>query len=197
MHILVTNDDGIHSPALMQLKQQLAGLGTVTVIAPDRNQSATSQSLTRHRPLRIHPHGDEVYSVDGTPAHGYLRSAYQQQGRYAQAIAEIRRALELSGGSPRYLANLGVAQALSGDQHAARQTLAELLRLNKQQHIQPFHLASVYMALDGREQAFAWLEKAYQERGVWLLFLHLDPLFDRLRSDARFTDLLSRVGLLH
>ncbi len=68
MHILVTNDDGIHSPALMQLRSQLSAFGRVTVVAPDRNQSATSQSLTLHRPLRIHPHGDEVYSVDGTPA---------------------------------------------------------------------------------------------------------------------------------
>ena len=68
MHILVTNDDGIHSPALLQLKAQLSAFGRVTVVAPDRNQSATSQSLTLHRPLRIHPHGDDVYSVDGTPA---------------------------------------------------------------------------------------------------------------------------------
>ena len=130
-----------------------------------------------------------------TPAHGYLGLAYQQQGRYPQALAEFRRALELSGGSPRYLANLGVAQALAGQQRAARQTLAELLRINTQQHVQPFHLASVYTALDEREQAFAWLEKAYQERGVWLLFLHLDPLFDRLRPDARFANLLFRLGL--
>jgi len=68
VNILVTNDDGIHSPALMQLRAQLSAFGRVTVVAPDRNQSATSQSLTLHRPLRIHPHGDEVYSVDGTPA---------------------------------------------------------------------------------------------------------------------------------
>lgn len=67
MHILVTNDDGIHSPALSQLQRVLGAFGDVTVIAPDRNQSATSHSLTLHRPLRIHPHGDRVYSVDGTP----------------------------------------------------------------------------------------------------------------------------------
>lgn len=67
MHILVTNDDGIHSPALRELQSVLRAFGEVTVIAPDRNQSATSHSLTLHRPLRIHPHGDAVYSVDGTP----------------------------------------------------------------------------------------------------------------------------------
>lgn len=67
MHFLVTNDDGIGSVALKQLREQLAPLGRVTIIAPDRNQSATSQALTLHRPLRIHAHEDGVYSVDGTP----------------------------------------------------------------------------------------------------------------------------------
>ncbi len=67
MRILVTNDDGIHSPALLALQRVLRAFGDVTVIAPDRNQSATSHSLTLHRPLRIHPHGEGVYSVDGTP----------------------------------------------------------------------------------------------------------------------------------
>jgi len=67
MNILVTNDDGIASPALRQLRQQLQAFGRVTIIAPDRNQSATSQSLTLHRPLRIHALEPDVYSVDGTP----------------------------------------------------------------------------------------------------------------------------------
>ncbi len=67
MNILLTNDDGIGSPALAQLRLQLSAFGRVTTVAPDRNQSASSQSLTLHRPLRIHPHGEDVYSVDGTP----------------------------------------------------------------------------------------------------------------------------------
>ena len=68
MHFLVTNDDGIQSPALLQLRSQLSAFGRVTIIAPDRNQSATSQALTLHRPLRIHPVEEGVWSVDGTPA---------------------------------------------------------------------------------------------------------------------------------
>ena len=68
MHFLVTNDDGIQSPALEQLRRHLSAFGRVTVIAPDRNQSATSQALTLHRPLRIHPVADDVWTVDGTPA---------------------------------------------------------------------------------------------------------------------------------
>ena len=68
MHFLVTNDDGIQSPALEQLRARLSALGRVTVIAPDRNQSATSQALTLHRPLRIRALDEHTYSVDGTPA---------------------------------------------------------------------------------------------------------------------------------
>jgi 5'-nucleotidase len=65
--ILLSNDDGIFAPALRALRQQLSGLGRVITVAPDRDQSATSHSLTLHRPFRIHRHDEDVYSVDGTP----------------------------------------------------------------------------------------------------------------------------------
>lgn len=67
MNILITNDDGIFAPALRALRTELAGLGRVITVAPDRDQSATSHSLTLHRPFRIHRHDVDVYSVDGTP----------------------------------------------------------------------------------------------------------------------------------
>ena len=67
MNILVTNDDGILAPALQALKAQLSPLGRVVIVAPDRDQSATSHSLTLHRPFRIQRHDTDVYSVDGTP----------------------------------------------------------------------------------------------------------------------------------
>jgi 5'-nucleotidase len=67
MNILVTNDDGVHAPALEALAAALGALGRVTVVVPDRDQSATSHSLTLHRPLRIHRHGSNRFSVDGTP----------------------------------------------------------------------------------------------------------------------------------
>jgi 5'-nucleotidase len=80
MNVLVTNDDGIHAPALDALRSALGELGTVTIVAPDRDQSATSHSLTLHRPLRIHRHDEHRFSIDGTPTdcvliayHGLLR----------------------------------------------------------------------------------------------------------------------------
>jgi 5'-nucleotidase len=67
VNILLTNDDGIHAPALRVLAEELAALGRVMLVAPDRDQSATSHSLTLHRPLRIHRHGEREFSIDGTP----------------------------------------------------------------------------------------------------------------------------------
>ena len=67
MNILITNDDGIFAPALRALRTELGALGRVITVAPDRDQSATSHSLTLHRPFRIRRHDVDVYSVDGTP----------------------------------------------------------------------------------------------------------------------------------
>jgi 5'-nucleotidase len=80
MRILLTNDDGIASPALDQLRRVLSPFGRVITIAPDRNQSATSQSLTLYRPLRIHEVAEDVYSVDGTPTDCVLVAFHGQLG---------------------------------------------------------------------------------------------------------------------
>jgi 5'-nucleotidase len=65
--ILITNDDGIHSPGLLALQQALAGLGMTIVIAPDMDNSAVSHSLTMNRPLKIHELKKNFYTVNGTP----------------------------------------------------------------------------------------------------------------------------------
>jgi 5'-nucleotidase len=67
MRILCTNDDGLHSPGLELLMDLCSGLGEVFCVAPDREQSATSHSLTLHRPLRALPRGERRWQVDGTP----------------------------------------------------------------------------------------------------------------------------------
>jgi serine/threonine-protein kinase len=129
------------------------------------------------------------------PARGYLGMAYLQKDDYARAEEELRQAYEISGRNPRYLAHLGVAHALAGKQNIARRDMTELHRLAAQHRVQPFLVASMHTALGENDRAFEWLERAYQERGVWMLFLNIDPLFDRLRSDARFAGLLARLKL--
>lgn len=65
--ILITNDDGINSPGLKALQTALQSLGETIVIAPDRDNSAVSHSLTMHRPLKVHKRDSHTYTVDGTP----------------------------------------------------------------------------------------------------------------------------------
>jgi 5'-nucleotidase len=67
MNIMVTNDDGIHAAGIIALAEAMAELGTVTVIAPDRERSAAGHSLTLHSPLRIFELRTGWYAVDGTP----------------------------------------------------------------------------------------------------------------------------------
>ena len=67
MNILITNDDGILAPGLALLAEVCRAVGTVTVVAPDREQSGTSHSLTLHRPIRPMRRPDGAFQVDGTP----------------------------------------------------------------------------------------------------------------------------------
>lgn len=67
MHILISNDDGYQAPGLNALAQALAELGRITVVAPDRNRSGASHSLTLQRPLRVEQADNGFYYVDGTP----------------------------------------------------------------------------------------------------------------------------------
>ncbi len=65
--ILITNDDGIHSPGISALQQAMNDIGQTIVIAPDRDNSAVSHSLTMNRPLKIHKLDDNFYTINGTP----------------------------------------------------------------------------------------------------------------------------------
>lgn len=67
MRILVTNDDGIHSPGLTALAESLAALGEVWVVAPDRERTAVAHAVTLHKPLRLHKLAPRTFSVNGTP----------------------------------------------------------------------------------------------------------------------------------
>ena len=73
--------------------------------------------------------------------------------------------------------------------------LDQLKELSRQRYISPYDMAIIYTGLGEREQAFAWLDKAYADRFWPLPFLKVDPRFDSLRSDPRFADLVRRVGL--
>jgi tetratricopeptide (TPR) repeat protein len=128
------------------------------------------------------------------PARRYRGLAYEQKGMYREAIDEFQKGLKVSG-SPLMLALLGHAYAASGQKSEAKRVLDELDELQGQRYVSSYTVGAIYAGLGDRDQAFKWLEKAYDERDVWLMNLKVDPVFAKIRSDKRFQDLLTRSGL--
>jgi len=126
------------------------------------------------------------------PAHYVLGQAFMQKHLYPEAIAELQRAIELSAGSTAFTANLAYAYAVSGRRNEAVKILNDLKNRSQNGFSNAAEIALVYVGLDQKDQAMAWLEKAFEERfSPWVL---MRPAFDPLRSDSRFQDLLHRIG---
>ena len=128
-------------------------------------------------------------------AHLYLGMGYEQQGRHNEALDEIQKARDLSGGNLLMVGSLGHAYGTAGHRAEAGQVLAEMTELGKQRYLAALDFAYVYSGLKGKEKTFEWLEKAYQERSGWLIWIDADPRLDWLRSDPRFESLLRRLHL--
>jgi tetratricopeptide (TPR) repeat protein len=128
-------------------------------------------------------------------AHVFLARAFEQKGSYAEAIAELKQALQLSQGGSNELAALGQAYAQSGDRAEAEKILKELTQRSTRTYVQPMWIAAIYAALGNKDEATQWLRQAVGDRSVWLIYLKVDPFFDSLRSDLRFTDLERQAGL--
>jgi len=124
-----------------------------------------------------------------------LGLTYLANGQIDQAIATSDKAVAVSGRAPAALGVLGLAYGVAGRKREANQILNELLQLQKQRYVTPMALSYVYIGLGNKDQAFAWLEKGYQERANHIAFFKVSPTVDPLRSDPRFIDLLRRTGL--
>ena len=124
-----------------------------------------------------------------------LGDAYQGQGMYEEARMEFIAAVNAAGSRTLSLATLGHGYATSGNRSDALKVLAELAELQEREYVAPFFMALIYTGLGEKEQAFAWLDKACEDRSWGLLWLKVDPRLDDLRSDARFSTLMERVGL--
>jgi TolB-like protein/Flp pilus assembly protein TadD len=128
-------------------------------------------------------------------AHACLGYSYLGKGMYEQAIVEFKKAFTFSGGDAVRAVWLGRAYAEAGKETDARKVLSELHHLSKRTYVSPYFLATLHVALGDKKQAFAWLERAYAERDLYLAWLKMDQAVDPLRSEPRFQDLLQRVGL--
>lgn len=125
----------------------------------------------------------------------FLGTGYDGLGRRAEAIAAYQKAIEMSGGDQDAIAGLAHAYALSGRRADAEKILHDLERQSKERYVSSYAMASVYAALDDKDKAFEWLEKAYAERDLDLVWnFRCDQRIDSLRSDPRFASLLRRIG---
>jgi TolB-like protein/Tfp pilus assembly protein PilF/tRNA A-37 threonylcarbamoyl transferase component Bud32 len=120
---------------------------------------------------------------------------YAQIGRYEDAISSYEHGFEISGRSGELSTWLAYIYALSGKRSEARKRLNTIIEYAKQNFVSPIDLASVYVGLGEKEEAFSWLEKGYSEKDAGLPYLKANPVFDPLRSDPRFKALLKKVGL--
>jgi TolB-like protein len=141
----------------------------------------------------------ERHSDDGD-AYWNLYWAYALKGMHKQAIEALERAVSLYG-LPETADRIQRTFAISGYEAAMRAFAHELERLDSEKQVfLPGFTAEAYAAVGDKERAFYWLEQAYQQRELTgrepgLVFLKVDPMFDSLRSDPRYIDLLRRIGL--
>ena len=127
-------------------------------------------------------------------AHWLLGLAYMYKGSYEPAILALQKSIPLSADSPDEPASLAHAYALSGKRMEARKILEELKQQAKRKYISPGTMADLYGVLGEKDEAFALLDKAYDERDNMVVLLKVEPMYDPLRSDPRFANLLRRVG---
>ena len=123
--------------------------------------------------------------------HGYRGMAYVKKERYPEALAEFEKARD----TPGVIACLGYVYGVAGRTREARKQLEALRDLAKHKFVPAFYVALLYTGLGDKDQAFAWLDRAFEERSGYLTEIHVDPMFDPLRSDPRFEVLARRLGL--
>ena len=116
---------------------------------------------------------------------------YVEKGMYAEAIQQFQKLDD----QPHALGHMGNAYARMGRVAEARQMISELQKHVQNTGVGRYEIALVYAGLGEKDEAFAWLEKAFVVRDKGLTYLKIDPCLDPLRSDSRFQDLVRRVGL--
>jgi len=128
-------------------------------------------------------------------AQRFVAWAYLQKGMRQEAITSLRAALRQLGRNPTVEGDLGHALAVAGRRDEALAVLEGLRQLSSTRYVSPYSVALVHAGLGDRDQAFAWLDKAYADRSDYMPYLKLEPMLDGLRSDPRFAALVRRVGL--
>jgi eukaryotic-like serine/threonine-protein kinase len=138
----------------------------------------------------------KVLDIDSrfAPARRNLEEVYAQMGRQKEAVAEREKALSLSG-SPELAASVEEDFAKSGYRGVLQSWLQGLTEISKHEYVSSYSMAEAYMRIGDKEKAVNLLEKAYEEHDSGLVSLGVEPMFDPIRSDIRFQEILRRMRL--
>jgi TolB-like protein/Tfp pilus assembly protein PilF len=136
--------------------------------------------------VKLHP--------DSVLAYYWLGSAYCEKKQYPDAIATFERARKMTGDWPFMIMASGHAQALAGNIVEATNAINKLTQMKQRGIVPDIYLAAIYVGLGNKDQAFHYLDAAYQERVDRLVYLNVEPMADPIRSDARFAQLMAKIG---
>jgi TolB-like protein/Tfp pilus assembly protein PilF len=120
-------------------------------------------------------------------AYQNLGLAYERKKQHAEAIDALEKACSVDN-SPSNLGYLGAVYGLAGKEADAKKVLGELKELSNHRYVSSYYVAIVYAGLNDKDQAFAWLERAYEERSLGMTLLKVETVLDNLRPDVRFKD---------
>lgn len=129
-----------------------------------------------------------------TNAHVSLALVLHCTGRPAEAITELEQAIRDSGGSTPILAILGLAYGAAGQTDKARAIMAEMTSRAERSYVSAYYRALPHLGLGENDDTLDWLQRAYNERAANMVYLDTDPVWDPLRGDSRFQQLLERLG---
>lgn len=127
-------------------------------------------------------------------AHICLAKSYEKERVYSEALAACEKAWEFSVGNSEALSLAGYIHAVSGEKASAEAKIHQMLELGKTRYVPPYNPALVFAGLRDAESAVRWLEEAFADRDVHMIFL-LDHKWDALRSSEQFQQIVARVGL--
>jgi hypothetical protein len=112
------------------------------------------------------------------------------------AIAEFQTGVQLTAGSAFSLAKLAHGFAVAGSPDRCESLLRQLLEFPSEKYVSPYDVAMIHVGLGDHDEAFSSLNRAFEERSLWLGYMNVEPQLDPVRSDPRFQHLLRRVGLV-
>jgi TolB-like protein/Flp pilus assembly protein TadD len=127
-------------------------------------------------------------------AHVALGQIYEQKHMLGKSMAAFEQAVSLAPDDPEAIIGLGRAYAVAGRREDALKIVARLTQQSQQNSIPSWGIATIYIGLDNKDEAIAWLEKAFADRLSVLVYIQTDPMLDPIRSDPRFQVLVRRMG---